>query len=165
MPEYSMDRLDTCSDDDDDDDDDDGRGISHAEELREVLADFHARVDRSDEPLVFAPARSDTDELGASHADIRALLVKAGKRHRDVKASLDAKLAAADAKERARAEETRSFVAKLNTEVAEVREELAMLPDTAGTRSVCEMYADMEDEMIAERDRTNDGGARGVERR
>ena len=41
------------------------------------------------------------------------------------------------------------FVAKLNAEVAEVREELAMLPDTAGTRSVCEMYADMEDEMIA----------------
>jgi hypothetical protein len=27
------------------------------------------------------------------------------------------------------------------------------------------MYADMEDEMIAERDRTNDGGKRGVERR
>ena len=63
---------------------------------------------------MFAPATNDTDELSASHASIRALLVKAGKRHRDVKASLDAKLAAADAKERGRAEETQSFVAKLN---------------------------------------------------
>lgn len=159
-----MDRLDTCSDDEDDDNDDE-RGVTHAEELREVIAYFHARVDRSVEPLVFAPATNDTDELSASHASSRALLVKAGKRHRDVKASLDAKLAAADAKERGRAEETQSFVAKLNAEVAEVREELAMLPDTAGTRSVCEMYADMEDEMIAERDQTNYGGARGVGRR
>lgn len=164
MTEYSMDRLDTCSDDEHDDNDDE-RGVTHAEELREVIAYFHARVDRSVEPLVFAPATNDTDELSASHASIRALLVKAGKRHRDVKASLDAKLAAADAKERGRAEETQSFVAKLNAEVAEVREELAMLPDTAGTRSVCEMYADMEDEMIAERDQTSDGGARGVGRR
>ena len=41
-----MDRLDTCSDDEHDDNDDE-RGVTHAEELREVIAYFHARVDRS----------------------------------------------------------------------------------------------------------------------
>ena len=64
------DRLDTCSDDEDDDNDDE-RGVTHAEELREVIAYFHARVDRSVELLVFAPATNDTDELGVAREHSR----------------------------------------------------------------------------------------------
>lgn len=137
---------------------DDSRGAleNEAEDdgVREALRELDAEVDALVKaPLVLVSESATGEQLQRTletrqraREDFlrvkRALADPARTLARKKAASLDAL-----AQHHARVAET--LRASLDAEVAKVREDLALLPDAAGVRSVCDVYAEAEDEQRA----------------